>query len=115
MQLAGEPTLGLRPRPISYSLHMKLETAMLKPSGEYALLGFNKTGVLTGETTGCDHPNCPPRKTRAERTPPMGFEGYRPGPRRLAFTRYCHDQYCMVYGSLEGGRGTVVSCAIAVQ
>jgi len=35
------------------------------PSGEYALLGFKKTGVLTGETTGCDHPNCPPRTTRS--------------------------------------------------
>ena len=44
------------------------------PSGEYALLGYNKTGVLTGETTGCDHPNCPPRTTRAGCTSPMGFE-----------------------------------------
>ena len=37
------------------------------PSGEPALLGFNKIGVLTGETTGCDHPNSPrpPRTTRA--------------------------------------------------
>jgi len=26
----------------------------------------------------------------------------------FAFTRYCHDQYCMVYGLLEGGRGGVV-------
>jgi len=33
----------------------------------------------------------------------------------LAFTRYCHDQYCMVYGLLKGGRGGVVQRAIAVQ
>jgi len=33
----------------------------------------------------------------------------------LAFTRYCHDQYCMVYGLLKGGREGVVYCAVAVQ
>ena len=38
----------------------------------------------------------------------------------LAFTRYCHDQYCMVYGLLKGGRGSggrscSVSSSVAVQ
>jgi len=33
----------------------------------------------------------------------------------LAFTWYCHDQYCIVYGLLKGGRTGVVYCAIAVQ
>jgi len=41
------------------------------PSGEYAPPGFNKTGVLPGETTGCDHPNCPPRTTLAELSWPL--------------------------------------------
>jgi len=35
--------------------------------------------------------------------------------RVFAFTRYCHDQYCMVYGIYTGGRGRVVYCAIDVQ
>ena len=38
-----------------------------------------------------------------------------PQVRILTFTRYCNDQYCMVYGLLKGGRGGVVYCAIAVQ
>jgi len=34
----------------------------------------------------------------------------------LAFTRYCHHQYCMVYGIQMGGRwGGGVYCAMAVQ
>ena len=45
------------------------------PSGEPALLGFDKTGVLTrrrllgvmrgASYAACDLPNCPPRTTRA--------------------------------------------------
>jgi len=34
---------------------------------------------------------------------------------RLAFTRYCHCQYCMVYGIDTGGRVGVVYCALVVQ
>ena len=34
---------------------------------------------------------------------------------RLAFTRYCHHQYCMVYGTPKGGRRGVTYCAIVVQ
>jgi len=33
----------------------------------------------------------------------------------LAFKRYCHCQYCMVYGIHEGGRVGVVYCALVVQ
>ena len=36
-------------------------------------------------------------------------------PRILAFTRYCYNEYCMVYGILERGRGGIVYCPIAVQ
>jgi len=35
--------------------------------------------------------------------------------RTLAFTRYCHYQYGMVYGIRQGGRGVVVYWAIDVQ
>ena len=34
---------------------------------------------------------------------------------RLAFTRYCHDQYLMVYAIQTGGRWGFVYCAIVVQ
>jgi len=37
------------------------------------------------------------------------------GGRNLAFTRYCHHQYGMVYGIQKGGRWGVVYCAIDVQ
>ena len=42
----------------------------------YVLLAFNKTGVLTGETTGCVRsPKLPAANdSRRELTPPMGFE-----------------------------------------
>jgi len=33
----------------------------------------------------------------------------------LAFTRYCHPQYCMVYGIQQGGRWEGVYCAMVVQ
>jgi len=33
----------------------------------------------------------------------------------LAFTRYCHDQYYMVYGLQKGSRRGVVYCAIVVR
>jgi len=33
----------------------------------------------------------------------------------LAFTRYCHYQYCIVYSKHKGGRGAVVQCTIDVQ
>jgi len=33
----------------------------------------------------------------------------------LAFTRYCHYQYCMVYGIHKGGWEGGVYCAIVVQ
>ena len=33
----------------------------------------------------------------------------------LAFTRYCFNQSCMVYGIHKGGRGGVLYCPIAVQ
>ena len=36
-------------------------------------------------------------------------------PQRLAFTRYCHHQYCMVYGIQNGGRWKGVYCAMTVQ
>ena len=45
--------------------------SLLTPSRAYSPLGFNKTGVLPGETTGCDHPNCPPRTTLAELSWPL--------------------------------------------
>ena len=36
--------------------------------------------------------------------------------RNLAFIRYCHQQYCRVYGIQQGGRGGgVVYCVIDVQ
>jgi len=36
--------------------------------------------------------------------------------RELAFTRYCHHQYCMVYGITRGGvGGGGVYCAMVVQ
>jgi len=31
---------------------------------------------------------------------------------RLAFTRYCHHQYCMMYGIKDGGRWKGVDCAM---
>ena len=34
---------------------------------------------------------------------------------QLSFTRYCHNQYCIVYSIPRGDRGGVVSCAIDVQ
>jgi len=37
------------------------------------------------------------------------------GETGLAFTRYCHHQYCMVYGIQGGGRLGGVYCAIVVQ
>ena len=39
------------------------------------------------------------------------------GPRQgqLAFTQYCHYQYCMVYSIHTGGRGGGVPCAVVVQ
>ena len=45
------------------------------------------------------------------------FFGVEP-PLALAFTRYCHGQYCMVYDIHKGGRrgsGGVVYCALVVQ
>ena len=33
----------------------------------------------------------------------------------LAFTRYCHYEYCMVHGIQKAGRGCVLYCAIDVQ
>ena len=36
-----------------------------------------------------------------------GEDGY-----ALAFTRYCHGQYCVVYIATTGGRGETVNCAI---
>jgi len=33
----------------------------------------------------------------------------------LAYTRYCHCQYCMVYCIHKGGRVGVVYCALVVQ
>jgi len=39
-----------------------------------------------------------------------------PPPLLLAFTRYCHHQYCMVYGIQQGGRWCGgVYCAMVVQ
>jgi len=35
--------------------------------------------------------------------------------RSLAFTRYCHQQYSIVYGILTGGRWEGVYCAMVVQ
>jgi len=35
--------------------------------------------------------------------------------RKLAFTRYCHYQYCRVYGIKRGGGGGVVYCTIDVH
>ena len=35
--------------------------------------------------------------------------------RRLAFTRYCHHRYCMVYGIKRGGRWRGVYCPMVVQ
>ena len=35
--------------------------------------------------------------------------------RVLAFTRYCHSQYCMLYGMQKRGLGEGVHCAIVVQ
>jgi len=32
--------------------------------------------------------------------------------RELAFTRYCHRQYCAVYIAITGGRGETLYCAI---
>jgi len=32
--------------------------------------------------------------------------------RRLAFTRYCHTQYCIVPGTQAGGWGRAIRCAI---
>jgi len=41
---------------------------------------------------------------------------YTPGEgSHLAFTRYCHCQYCMVYGMYKGGRVGAVYCALVVQ
>ena len=40
---------------------------------------------------------------------------WRGGSYGLAFTRYCHYQYCVVYGIHKGGRGGVVYCAIDVE
>jgi len=34
------------------------------------------------------------------------------GSRRLAFTRYCHCQYCVVCIAITGGRGETLCCAI---
>jgi len=33
----------------------------------------------------------------------------------LAFTRYCHHQYCMVYGIQKGGRWGGACCEMGVQ
>jgi len=33
----------------------------------------------------------------------------------VAFTRYCHLQYCMVYGIQRRGRWEGVYCAMVVQ
>jgi len=41
--------------------------------------------------------------------------GRESGHLALAFTRYCHCQYCMVYGMYKGGRVGVVYCALVVQ
>jgi len=35
--------------------------------------------------------------------------------RGLAFTRYCHHRYCMVYDIKNGGRWKGVYCAMVVQ
>ena len=90
---------------------------------------------LLGVVTGCDHPNRPQRTTRATSIPhgirtldvlsarrelrPLHLYQFRnrlsglrlcgpamcaPAP-AWAFTRYCHYQYCMVYGKQKGGRG----------
>jgi len=29
----------------------------------------------------------------------------------LAFTRYCHSQYCKIYIAIQGGRGETIYCA----
>ena len=34
---------------------------------------------------------------------------------RVAFTRYCHCQYCMVYGIHKGVGWGVAYCALVVQ
>jgi len=35
------------------------------------------------------------------------------GPYELAFTRYCHSQYCMACIAIQDGRGGTLHCAIA--
>jgi len=34
------------------------------------------------------------------------------GGQNLAFARYCHCQYCMVYIAITEGRGEILYCAI---
>jgi len=45
-----------------------------RPSGKTPTWLTTKQESSPEETTGCDHPNCPPRTTRAGFTSPMGFE-----------------------------------------
>ena len=51
----------------------------------------------------------------AHRAPPLHSCELGLTPPTLAFTRYCHCQYCMVYGIYKGGRVGVVWCALVVQ
>jgi len=47
--------------------------------------------------------------------PSLPHPAYARGDGDLAYTRYCHDQYCTVYGIHKGGRSQVVYCVKVVQ
>ena len=56
-----------------------------------------------------------PRSIYTVSTSALSAGGVCKGSRRLAFTRYCNAQYCMVYGVKTGRRKGVECCAIVLQ